>query len=217
MLDVSTPDRKATVLLLLAIAGCVDAVGLAETGRYFVSFMSGNTTQMALHLAYRDYASVWLPLGLVALFVAGCTIGTMIAEKAGARWAAGLLLLAEAGLIAAAIEGFAMARPAIGIALLPIAMGLANIVTLHAGNAQPGTTHATGALVKFGILLAGLGEKGRAGDIGFQFAMWAALLVGSILGGFGRLSYGMRSLWVTVALLVVLALVDFVLARRRGA
>ena len=214
MLDVTTPDRKATILLLLAIAGCVDAVGLAETGRYFVSFMSGNTTQMAMHLAYREFADVWLPLGIVALFVAGCTIGTLIAEKTGRHAAAGVLLLVEAALLAAAVWGFGSAWPEAGLILLPVGMGLANIVTLHAGSAQPGATHATGALVKLGILLAATGRDSKPGDLAFQLAMWIALVIGSILGAFGRLRFGMDTLFVPAAMLVLLGLVDLVLSRR---
>ncbi len=216
MIDVSTPDRKATVLLLLAIAGCVDAVGLAETGRYFVSFMSGNTTQMGLSLAYREFADVWLPLGLIALFVAGSTIGTLIAEQAGARAAAGVLMLAEAALIASAYWGFQSPRPGSGLILLPVAMGLANIVTLQAGTPHPGTTYATGALVRLGILLAGIGKDVRPGAVAYQLAMWIALLVGSILGAFGRLRFGNDTLLAPVALLVFLGAIELTLSRRRS-
>jgi uncharacterized membrane protein YoaK (UPF0700 family) len=215
MLDVSTPDRKATVLLLLAIAGCVDAVGLAETGRYFVSFMSGNTTQVAQHLAYREFDEIGLPFGLIALFVAGCTIGTMIARRAGPAKAAGLLLLVEAALLAAAVGAFGSPWPSFGVTLLTVGMGLANIVTVHAGRAQPGATHATGALVNLGMLLAEAGERGRVADMGFQFAMWLSLLVGSMLGAFGRLRFGLELLWAPVAILALLGVVDLVVSRRR--
>jgi len=217
MLEVTTPDRKATVLLLLAIAGCVDAVGLAETGRYFVSFMSGNTTQVAQHLAFHEFDEIGLPFGLIALFVAGCTIGTLIARRAGAAYAAGVLLLIEAALLAAATWAFGSPWPRLGIILLPVGMGLANIVTVHAGRAEPGATHATGALVKLGIQLADAGERGRFVDMGFQFAMWLALLAGSVLGAFGRLHRGIGTLWVPVAILVLLGLVDLIVNRRRSA
>ncbi len=218
MLESPTPDRKATVLLLLVIAGCVDAVGLAEMGRYFVSYMSGNITQIGLLLAYRDFAGAALPAGLVALFVAGATIGTMIVEKAG-RAAAAALLLVEAALIALAWAGLTGARPMIGVVLLPVAMGLANIVTMRAGSSSPGTTYATGALVKLGIALAGLGGRERTGAVvGFNLASFAALLAGSFAGGFGRLTYGAAILLAPVAALVVLGVVDLVLVlgRRRS-
>lgn len=215
MLESPTPDRKATVLLLLVIAGCVDAVGLAEMGRYFVSFMSGNGTQIGVLLAYRDFAGAALPAGLVALFVAGATIGTMLVEKTG-RMAATVLLLVEAALIALAWAGLGTARPMIGVVVLPVAMGLANIVILRAGRSAPGTTYATGALVKLGIALAGLGGRERTGAaVGFNLASFVALVVGSFAGGFGRLRYGSEILLAPVAALLALGIADLVVALRR--
>jgi uncharacterized membrane protein YoaK (UPF0700 family) len=216
MLESPTPDRKATVLLLLAVAGFVDAVGLAETGRYFVSYMSGNTTQMGVSLGYREWRAALMPLGLVALFVGGATLGTLIMEKAG-RWGSAALLLVEAALLAAAFYAFGTPRPMSGVILLPVAMGLANIVTLHAGGPHPGTTYASGALVKLGIGIAGLGRTVRGADLLLHAAMWLALLAGSVLGAFGRLRFGSEALLGPVAMLLLLATVHLVLARRRPA
>ncbi len=219
MLESPTPDRNATVLLLLAIAGCVDVVGLGETGRYFVSYMSGNTTQLGQLLAYHDYAAALMPIGLIALFVGGATLGTLIVEATGAR-AAGALLLVEAALLALAYAGLGTLRPMLGVILLPVAMGLANIVTLHNGGASPGTTYATGTLVKLGVALAGLGRDGggsRARDVLRYAIMWLALLAGGMLGAIGQLRWGAAVLLVPVAALAVLGLVDLMLTGRRRA
>jgi uncharacterized membrane protein YoaK (UPF0700 family) len=213
MLESPTPDRKATVLLLLAMAGCVDAVGLSETGRYFVSYMSGNTTSAGLAIAYRDWRGAILPLGLVALFVAGATSGTMIAEKAG-RFGTAALLIAEAVLLATAWAGFGSPRPMAGLIALPVAMGLANIVTVHRGGPSPGVTYSTGALVKLGIGLAGLGREANARDVVFDLMIWLALLTGGVLGAAGRLRYGIDVLLGVVALLLVMALFHLGMALR---
>jgi uncharacterized membrane protein YoaK (UPF0700 family) len=213
MLESPTPHRKATVLLLLAIAGCVDAVGLSELGRYFVSFMSGNTTQMGIALAAHQYGDALMPLGLVALFVAGATIGTLIVAPAG-RAAAAVLLLVEAALLGLACVGLQSVRPLLGVVVLPVAMGLANIVTLHAGGPRPGTTYATGALVKLGVVLAGLGRDSNPRDAVFYLAMWLALLAGGVLGAIGRMRFGGEVLLVPVAVLILLGVVDLVLSRR---
>jgi len=214
MLESPTPDRNATILLLLAIAGCVDVVGLGETGRYFVSYMSGNTTQLGQLLAYHDYAGALMPIGLVALFVGGATLGTLVVESTGRRAAAALLLI-EAALLALAWWGLGSPRPMLGVILLPVAMGLANIVTLHNGGASPGTTYATGTLVKLGVALAGLGRDSRSRDVFRYAAMWLALLAGGMLGAIGQLRLGPAVLLVPVAALILLGLVDLVLARRR--
>jgi uncharacterized membrane protein YoaK (UPF0700 family) len=214
MLDSPTPDRNATILLLLAIAGCVDVVGLGETGRYFVSYMSGNTTELGQLLAYHDYAGALVPIGLVALFVGGATLGTLVVEASGRR-SAGALLLVEALLLATAWWGLGSPRPMLGVILLPVAMGLANIVTLHEGGASPGTTYATGTLVKLGVALAGLGRDHRLPDVLRYATMWLALLVGGMLGAIGQLRWGPKVLLVPVAALALLGLVDLVLTRRR--
>jgi len=209
-------DRNATVLLLLAIAGCVDVVGLGETGHYFVSYMSGNTTQLGQLLAYHDYTGALLPIGLVALFIGGATLGTLLVEAAGRR-AAGVLLLVEAALLALAWWGLGSLRPMLGVILLPVAMGIANIVTLHNGGASPGTTYATGTLVKLGVALAGLGRESRPRDALRYAAMWLALLVGGMLGALGQFRWGAEVLLVPVGALVLLGLVDLIVAHRRPA
>ena len=214
MLESPTPDRKATVLLLLALAGLVDAVGLGETGRYFVSYMSGNTTQLGVLLAYHDSHSALMPLGLIALFVAGATLGTLLTEKAG-RAAPAVLLLAEAVLLALSWWAFKSPRPASGVILLPVAMGFANIVTLRAGAPHPGTTYATGALVRLGVALAGLGRDTDPRDLLYLFGMWVALLAGGVLGAFGRLRYGTDVLLAPVALLVLIGAAELALNLRR--
>lgn len=198
------PDRKATVLLMLAIAGGVDAIGLAETGRYFVSFMSGNVTQIGLQLAYRDGAGALLPLGLVALFVAGATIGSLIAERTARRGAAALLL-AEAALLGVAWAGLDGARPGLGVAALAVAMGVASIVMLHdAAIASQG--HATGVLVRLGVALAGLGRDVPGRTAGFHAAAVAALMLGSMGGALGRLRFGSAVLLLPIAALALLGL-----------
>jgi uncharacterized membrane protein YoaK (UPF0700 family) len=209
MLESPTPDRKATVLLLLALAGCVDAMGLAETGRFYVSAMSGNTTSMAQMLALGDYRPALLPLGLIVLFVAGATIGTLIAEKAR-RFAAPALLLVVGLLVAGAWAGLGTARPALGVMLLPVAMGAINIVTMQGGRA-----YATGALVRLGVGLAGLGRDARGREVGFDLAVWLCLFAGSLAGAALRLRYGGDVLLGVAALLGLAALGHLVAVLRR--
>src|SRR6202012_2195503 len=86
------PDRIAAAVLLAAIAGCVDAVGFTELGGYFVSFMSGNSTRLGLHLAGHEWSSALFTFGLVVLFVGGAAAGALIAEHGG-RFTSAVILL----------------------------------------------------------------------------------------------------------------------------
>ena len=213
MLESPTPYRKAAILLLLAIAGSVDAVGFAELGRYFVSFMSGNTTLIGIDLAARDYRPVLMPLGLVALFVGGATTGTLLGEAAG-RAGPAMVMLAEAALLGAACFGLTSARPLLGVIVLPVAMGLANIVTLHAGGPRPGTTYATGALVTLGVAIAGLGRDSDPRDVLFYAGMWLALLLGAMAGAIGRMRFEGAVLLAPVAVLILVGIVELWSSRR---
>ena len=205
-------DHRAIVLLLLAVAGCVDGVGLAELGRFFVSAMSGNTTSIGLALSYQDWTGALVPLGLVALFVAGVTIGALVDEQAGRR-AAPLLLFLEAIILASAWAAYRGPRPMVGTILLPVAMGLANLAVVRVAGIRPGATYVTGTLVRIGIGLADLGRRGDARALLADIALWAAMLIGAFAGGWGRLRYGSDVLLGPVAALILIAIAS--LFRRR--
>ena len=47
-------------ICLAALAGCVDAIGFLQLGGYFISFMSGNSTRLAVNLVSGDTSAVTL-------------------------------------------------------------------------------------------------------------------------------------------------------------
>jgi uncharacterized membrane protein YoaK (UPF0700 family) len=207
-------DRIIAALLLAMIAGCVDAVGFSELGGYFVSFMSGNSTRLGLHLGYHEWPSALFVGGLVALFVGGAAVGTLVVDRAGRGAAAGVLLVEAALLVAAAflIDG---PRPMIGIILLPVAMGLSNAFVPGERGARIGLTYMTGTLVRIGSGLARLGTPGEGKALLLDIALWLALVLGVALGGQGRLHYGGVVLLAPVVLLIALALIELWFSRRR--
>src|SRR3546814_14871784 len=65
-----------------AIAGDIDAIGFLKLGGLFVSFMSGNSTRMAVGVVAEPHVA--LPAArLLAGFVAGVIAGTLLAMAAG--------------------------------------------------------------------------------------------------------------------------------------
>src|SRR6266403_3243045 len=91
-------DSRRNVALacaLSALAGYVDAIGFLHLGGLFVAFMSGNSTRMGVSLAQGQWVTAAQALGLIALFVTGAAVGSLIVLGRGANrqsW----LLLAEA-------------------------------------------------------------------------------------------------------------------------
>ncbi len=76
-------DRRSWPLAiwLALLSGYVDAIGFQQLGGYFVSFMSGNGTMLAVRLVAPHEpvsGAVAVLAMLLALFVAGVLVGTLI-------------------------------------------------------------------------------------------------------------------------------------------
>src|SRR5438874_1957763 len=87
--------------LLAALAGIVDAIGYLHLQGLFVSFMSGNSTQLAAALGQGDASGAAAIAELIVLFVLGATAGQMVAAFAG-RWHMTWVLIVVAILLAIA-------------------------------------------------------------------------------------------------------------------
>ncbi|AXJ94864.1 MULTISPECIES: YoaK family protein [unclassified Sphingomonas] len=196
---------RALAAGLAALAGYVDAVGFLTLGGFFVSFMSGNSTRLAVGLAFHTHAA-GIAGGLVATFVAGVVAGTLVAGAAGVRRAPVVLgcvaaLLAIAALVAQMGSGMAAAF------VLAAAMGAENAVFERDGEVAIGLTYMTGTLVKLGQRLAALvrGED-RRGWAG-HFVMWVSLTAGAALGASMHQWIGGAAIWLAAALAATLAVV----------
>src|SRR4051794_37428077 len=98
-------DRGGNIALacaLSALAGYVDGIGFLHLGGLFVSFMSGNSTRMGVSLAEADWLKAAEAFGLIALFVTGAAVGSLIVLGRRAGGQVGLLLVETALLAAAA-------------------------------------------------------------------------------------------------------------------
>src|SRR5258708_11659434 len=172
MLDTSRNISLACALS--ALAGYVDGVGFLHLGGLFVSFMSGNSTRMGVSLAEAKWLDAAQALGLIALFVIGAALGSLIVLGRGANrqpW----VLLAEALLLAAAALCYAFGLPSVAIAAIVLAMGLENAVFQIDGGCRLGLTYVTGALVKVGQQAAAALTGGARRGLVPNFLVWGSL------------------------------------------
>ncbi|MDB5459797.1 MAG: hypothetical protein JWO72_1538, partial [Caulobacteraceae bacterium] len=100
-------DRPTRIFAaaLSALAGFIDAVGFIKLGGFFVSFMSGNSTRLAVALAE---GSALTGAELIAVFVAGVVLGSLVGTRAGANRPA--VVLALVCLLLTLAAGFGVAR-----------------------------------------------------------------------------------------------------------
>ncbi|MFC4293951.1 DUF1275 family protein [Novosphingobium tardum] len=165
---------------LALLAGFVDAVGFLRAGGYFVSFMSGNSTRLAVD-AQAGLGGVLIPLGLIGGFVGGVILGALAGRAAGARRKPAVLGLVALLLIGASIAA-RVGAPALVLEALVLAMGALNNVFQRDGEVAIGVTYMTGTLVRLGQGVAARigGEEGTSWL--FNLALWASLVAGAIAG-----------------------------------
>ena len=200
-------DRRVKWLAagLSALAGFVDATGFIQMGGFFVSFMSGNTTRLAVGLATLSQPAV-IAAGLILTFVLGVMLGTLMgkfAPRHRASWVLGLvslLLMLAAGLGSAGVTIGA-------IAAMTLAMGAENAVFEREGEVHIGLTYMTGTLVKLGqhLTRALLGGPRLAWTP--YLLLWLGLASGAVLGAADYAYLGLDNLWLAAVAAAGLALV----------
>ncbi|MFC7690268.1 DUF1275 family protein [Paeniroseomonas aquatica] len=197
---------------LVALAGCVDAIGWLRLHELFVSFMSGTSTMLGVALAEgRPVRAAELAV-VVGLFTAGAVVAAGLGRLAG-RWRAPVVL----GLVAALLGCGWRLPPVGGAGLAPLAfavvpaMGALNLALPGVG----GITFVTGALTRFAeALMAAVAGAGRHEAWVTQLAAWAALVAGATLGAALDARLGGDALAVPAAAALAAAGVAAAAARR---
>ena len=169
--------------MLLFVAGIVDAIGFIHLKNgLFVSFMSGNTTHVAMLLSSHQYHQSLPYIGVILLFVTGITVGEMIAvlQRKNYRW---LVMSAISILLCSAIFIEQITIPMATNFVLAFAMGLQNIALRITINKAMPLTFATAFLANTGrelaMLLLGQGDKKVFIK---QISLWLSIFIGAIVG-----------------------------------
>jgi uncharacterized membrane protein YoaK (UPF0700 family) len=204
----------ALACALSALAGYVDGIGFIHLGGLFVSLMSGNSTRMGVSLADGHWYDAAQAFGLIALFVTGAALGSLIVLGRGANrqpW----ILLVEALLLALAAGCDALGFPQIAVAAIVLAMGLENAVFQIDGGAGLGLTYVTGALVKAGQLIAAALSGGARWGWAPNLLLWAALVMGSLCGALAYHRLQLAAIWFAAGAAFALSAVLALTARSR--
>ena len=183
------------------LAGATDVYGVARLHDLFVSFMSGNTTNLGIALANADWPRAGLIGQIVALFVAGAAGGTVLSTLAGA---AHRLAVSLAVTLLLAVP---LVLPGLLVPSLVVSMGALNAFMNHIGAAAISLTYVTGALVKVGqgvgrALCGNTAER----DWLWQLPLWFSLLAGSVAAALLRNRFGELALWPLPAMAALLTL-----------
>lgn len=196
------------------LAGFVDAVGFVSLGGFFVSFMSGNTTRMAVGLA-GDLAHAAEAATLIGAFVAGVVLGSLCGHVGGKRRIPVVLALVAMLLaVAAAIDG--SGEPILALGVAAAGMGAVNAVFESNDDVRFGVTYMTGALVKIGQRLALALRGGPRFGWAPYLIQWSALAFGAFAGAMLYPRIGLSALWLASAASASFALISARLAPHAG-
>lgn len=206
--------RRLTVAVALAlVAGYLDGCGFILLGGYFVSFMTGNTTRLAVDLSHLDAAAAGLAAALIVSFVLGVMAGSALTSPKTDRTVHILGAMTVAVALAAVLAP--TAAPPIAGSLLAFGMGAANTVLAQRQDVSFGVTYMTGALVKVG---QGIVRALRGGDRwswSRHLLMWSAVAVGALCGGAASAGLAAGALWVGASAAGALTIAAAVFRMRR--
>ncbi|WP_425402220.1 YoaK family protein [Gordonia shandongensis] len=200
---------------LSGVAGYLDAVGFIELRGHFVSFMSGNTTDLATRVGTAQWPGAVLVATLIGMFLAGVVAGAVAARFGDGRTTVltvtGALLAATA---IAAVVGPVSTAVTVG---LPVAMGAMNATFLAGGEVSIGLTYMTGTLVKAGQRLVDALTGGPRWLWLRHLSLWVALAVGGVVGALvHRVTGSGPAIGVAAAAVAVITLVTAAVRIRAG-
>ena len=182
---------------LSALAGFVDAIGFMSLGGFFVSFMSGNTTEFAVGLSSGS-PQFALAGGLIFAFVMGVMAGTVVGSLATTRRVMNILVLVTLFLVLGALLG--VAKIGFGAAVaMALAMGTENAIFEREGEVRIGLTYMTGTLVKLGQYLTVALTGGPKWLWLPYLLLWLGLAAGAFLGALIYPVPGLKALWIAAA------------------
>lgn len=194
---------------LSVLAGMTDAIGLLALGD-FVSFMSGNTTRLAVAINDVDGPMILRLAGALLGFVAGNTLGVVLAHSCRRRaW--------PVLLVVAVLLGFAgmMPAPNTSVPLLAatLAMGMINAVVEQVNGLPIGLTYVTGALSRFGRGLGHWMLGARRHGWRVQLVPWLGMLLGAACGAWLQKHLGLQAMVGSCLLTCLLTLVSLFIPR----
>ncbi len=200
----SYPKRiQAFAVAAAALAGFVDAVAFIQTGGFFVSFMSGNSTRMAVGFA-QNLQAAWTAMALIGAFLSGVIGGSALARWPRRGRLAVIVLVSVLLFAAACASGAGLPFPA--ALLSALSMGALNMVLDEDGETRVALTYMTGALVKIGQRLAGALFGGPRWAWLPYLLLWTGLAGGAVIGALAYRAIGAVALLIASALALVLGL-----------
>jgi uncharacterized membrane protein YoaK (UPF0700 family) len=211
--------ERFLALCLAAVAGYADSIGFMFYGGVFLSFMSGNSTRLAVSVVEDDTALMWLAGRCIVLFMVGVMCGALVHRLAARRWGrhrareAVLAVVSLAFLVSSA--ALLSGDEVLAVSVLSVGIGAMNSVFERDGEVSIALTYMTGTLVKAGQRFVDSFFGGRVSAWVFPLCMALFLSGGAVVGALVFFNLGLVAVYPLTVFLVVVAVVNQVVRERR--
>ena len=203
--------EMALAIGLSMLAGYVDALGFLSLGGFFVSFMSGNSTRLAVGVAGMPVEAL-IAARLIGCFLLGVILGSLIGRVTESRRQPAVLAVVAAMLAAAAAMAGA-GLPEYATMLVAVAMGAVNTTFERDGEVAIGLTYMTGSLVKLGQRIAGALTGGPKVAWVPYLGLWLGFVGGAVIGALAWPFIGLAGLWFAAVAALGLSAAAWMIAR----
>lgn len=179
-------------LLLVLIAGMLDAIGVVQLNGLFVSFMSGNSTHLGMSIAKADWTHAAAAVAVIGAFVSGAFAGAFVAAAASPNHRTRIVLGCELALMTAALALALAGFDHAALGLVAMAMGWQNALHQNIAGAEIGRSFVTGALFGLGQALAlALRREASFVPAALYAAAWTVFVLGAVVGSLIIFSAGL--------------------------
>src|ERR1700733_10450759 len=179
----AAPRRRAIfATLMTALAGFLDAVGYVQLQHFYVSFMSGNSTQFGMAVARANWSDVLLAGVVIGSFVVGACLATIICEVSN-RFEILAVLNSELLVFLVALALAVSAYDRTALVLVALAMGAQNTLHQIVAGADVGKGFITGTFFFPGQGLAfGPRRRKPISQAASNLLSWLAFIGGAAVG-----------------------------------
>ncbi|CEJ68986.1 hypothetical protein BN1195_01278 [Chryseobacterium oranimense G311] len=210
--DKTVKTQEKLAVFLAFIAGYTDATGLIQWKTY-VSFMSGNTTQLGVAVFSEKYGVIISSVIVISFFLAGIYTGTCLSLSKKLRSTKMTFYIVSGIMVLYSINDYyEHIANGVSIAVIGFSMGLMNTIVTSVGNQKVNTDFVTGTLNSLARTAALFVMSNQADErkeykvnIFHLLFLWMGFLSGASVAPFLLSCLGNWTLMLPAALLLICA------------
>lgn len=202
--------QEVLAIVLALIAGYIDAIGLIKWKTY-VSFMSGNTTQLGMAISANQWAKIITSTTVIGCFMLGIYAGTCLSlSKKLPVNSLAFVIVSGILVLYSVVDYYLHMGNSLSIGIIGFSMGMMNTIVTSIGKQKVNTDFVTGTLTSLARNTAMLSmtksiteRKEYKANAIHLLLIWTGFLSGAVAAPFALPFLGAWILIVPALLLLI--------------